>query len=249
MDTPSRPLQLLVTVAHPDDETFGLGSVLAHAAARGVEARLICATRGELGEPAIDIGSTPLAEVRERELRTAASILGVTDVEVLDYLDSGVDGEPAPGSLVAADTRSVAVVLAPRIDALRPDIVITADGSDGHRDHVAMRDATIEALRIAAWRPSRTYLWGLPRSLLSTFAPFAEMGTPEDAITTVVDTTPYIALRWQAMRAHASQTPPYDLMSAELQHAFLSADHFIRVDPPLAGEPLERDWIPDVPPR
>jgi N-acetyl-1-D-myo-inositol-2-amino-2-deoxy-alpha-D-glucopyranoside deacetylase len=245
MDTARRPLRLLVTVAHPDDETFGLGSVLAHATGHGVEARVICATRGELGEPAIDIGSTPLAEVREGELRAAASILGVTDVELLDYRDSGVDGDPEPGSLVAADTHDVAAVLAARIDALQPDVVITADGSDGHRDHVAIRDATLAGLRIAGWRPARTYLWCLPRSLLTAFAPFSEMGTPDDAITTVVDATSYIPLRWQAMRAHASQTPPYDLMSPELQHAFLCADHFIRVDPPFSGEQIERDWIPD----
>ena len=71
MEASARRLQLLVVVAHPDDETFGLGSVLAHAAANGIEARVICATRGELGEPAIDIGSTPLGEVREGELRAA----------------------------------------------------------------------------------------------------------------------------------------------------------------------------------
>src|SRR5580765_5203767 len=123
MEASTRRLQLLVVVAHPDDETFGLGSVLAHAAARGIEARVICATRGELGEPAIDIGSTPLAVVREAELRAAAETLGVATVEVLDYRDSGVDGEPAPESLAAADTNAVAIVLAARIDALRPDIV------------------------------------------------------------------------------------------------------------------------------
>jgi N-acetyl-1-D-myo-inositol-2-amino-2-deoxy-alpha-D-glucopyranoside deacetylase len=242
----TRPLQLLVTVAHPDDETFGLGSVLAHAVAHGLEARVICATRGECGEPAVDIGDTPLGAVREGELRAAASILGVASVEVLDYGDSGVDGDPPPGSLVAAATADVAAALATRVDALRPDVVITADASDGHRDHVAIRDATIEALRIATWRPMRTYLWCLPRSLLAEFAPFSEMGTPDDTITTVVDCTPYIPLRWKAMRAHASQTPPYDLMSPELQHAFLATDHFIRVDPPFAGEATERDWIPDA---
>ena len=246
MESAGQPPQLLVTVAHPDDETFGLGSVLAHAVACGVEARVICATRGELGEPAIDIGATPLAEVRERELRTAASILGVSDVELLDYGDSGVDDDAPIGSLVAADTNDVAAVLAARIDALRPDVVITADGSDGHRDHIAIRDATLRALRIARWHPARTYLWCLPRSLLAEFAPFAEMGTPNDVITTVVDATEYIPLRWRAMRAHASQTPPYDSMTPELQHAFLAADHFIRVDPPFTGGAIERDWIPDV---
>ena len=48
--------RLLVTVAHPDDETFGCGSLLAHASARGIETVVACATRGELGEiaPGID---------------------------------------------------------------------------------------------------------------------------------------------------------------------------------------------------
>jgi LmbE family N-acetylglucosaminyl deacetylase len=247
--TNSASQRLLVTVAHPDDETFGMGSVLAHAAAHGVEARVICATRGELGEPAIDIGSTPLAEVRERELRAAAEMLGVVDVEVLDFLDSGVDGDPEHGSLAAADTKDVAALLAARIDALQPDIVITADGSDGHRDHVAIREATLAALQIARWQPARTFLWCLPRSLLAAFAPFSEAGTPDEQITTVVDTTSYIPLRWQAMRLHASQTPPYDLMPPELQHAFLAADHLIRVEPPFTAAEVERDWIPELPVR
>ena len=207
---------------------------------------MICATRGELGEPAIDIGTTPLGEVREGELRAAAAILGVVDVALLDYRDSGVEGEPAPDSLAAARTNDVAAILAGRIEALRPDIVICADGSDGHRDHIAMRDATLAALRMTTWRPARTYLWCLPKSLLALFAPFSEAGTPDDTITTVVDTSAYIPLRRQAMRAHASQTPPYDMMSPELQHVFLAHDHLIRVDPPFNGEAIESDWIPDV---
>ena len=43
-------MRLLVTVAHPDDEAFGCGSVLAHASAQGWESTVLCATRGELGE-------------------------------------------------------------------------------------------------------------------------------------------------------------------------------------------------------
>ena len=246
METTTRPVRLLVTVAHPDDETFGMGSVLAHAAASGVEARVICATRGELGEPAIDIGDTPLGVVREAELRAAAAILGVVDVELLDYLDSGVDGEPADGSLAAADTHDVARVLVAHIERLQPDVVIMADGSDGHRDHVAMRDATLAALSTTGWRPARTYLWCMPRSVLSAFLPYTDMGTPDDTVTTVVDVSHHIPLRWEAMRAHASQTPPFHAMSADLQHSFVARDHVVRVDPPFSGGVIESDWIPDV---
>ncbi len=39
--------RLLVTVAHPDDETFGAGSAIALAAEHGAHVTVCCATRGE----------------------------------------------------------------------------------------------------------------------------------------------------------------------------------------------------------
>ncbi|MET0909755.1 MAG: hypothetical protein ABWZ99_09810 [Ilumatobacteraceae bacterium] len=83
----------------------------------------------------------------------------------------------------------------------------------------------------------------MPRSLLTEFAG-VELGTPDDAITTVVDVRRHVERRWRAMRAHASQVPPYESMSPALQDAFLGSDHLIRLDPPLTGGALERDWIP-----
>ena len=45
-------LRLQVVVAHPDDETFGCGSTLLHAAQVGAVTAVTCATRGEAGEVA-----------------------------------------------------------------------------------------------------------------------------------------------------------------------------------------------------
>jgi LmbE family N-acetylglucosaminyl deacetylase len=42
--------KILVVLAHPDDETFGMGGTLALYARRGVKVYLVCATRGEVGE-------------------------------------------------------------------------------------------------------------------------------------------------------------------------------------------------------
>src|SRR5512135_2907871 len=85
---------LLAVLAHPDDESFGMGGTLAFYAARGVDVYLVCATRGEVGEVPPDLRKrfNSIAELRESELRCAAGILGLKGVYFLDYRDSGMPG-------------------------------------------------------------------------------------------------------------------------------------------------------------
>jgi LmbE family N-acetylglucosaminyl deacetylase len=86
--------RLLGVFAHPDDETFGPGSVLARYAHEGVDVMVVCTTRGEVGEIAPGSEATPetLGEVREGELRRAAGVLGVKEVISMGYRDSGMPG-------------------------------------------------------------------------------------------------------------------------------------------------------------
>jgi len=65
---------LLAVLAHPDDETFGMGGTLALYARRGVEVHLVCATRGEVGEMDEKFmrGFATVADRRVDELRCAA---------------------------------------------------------------------------------------------------------------------------------------------------------------------------------
>ena len=235
--------RLLVIVAHPDDETFGCGSLLAHASSRGYETVVACATRGELGEIAPGSGAdrTNLGEVREGELRAAAAELGVARVVLFDWRDSGVEGEPALGSLVAAAVDDVATRVSALIDEVQPDVLVTLDAADGHRDHAAIRDATLHAARRSGWRPGRTYLWCLPRSLLARATGIPTLGTPDEDITTLVDVRELIDVRWRAIRKHASQVPPYDAMPPELQREFLGTERMLRIEPPWDGGPVETD--------
>jgi LmbE family N-acetylglucosaminyl deacetylase/enamine deaminase RidA (YjgF/YER057c/UK114 family) len=243
------PARLLVVVAHPDDEAFGCGSVLAHASANGATSVVVCATRGERGEPAPGSGLTQaeLPEARERELRDACALLGVERVEVLGYVDSGLFGAPAAGSLVAADPDELRDRVAAAIDEARPDVVITLDASDGHRDHAAVRDATLAAIEVTAHRPGATYLFCLSRRLMTRFTGVDTLGTPDEDITTLVDVADLVDLRWQAIRTHASQRPPFDAMDGELQHGFLTVDRLLRVDPPWPGGYAEPTWLPTAP--
>jgi N-acetyl-1-D-myo-inositol-2-amino-2-deoxy-alpha-D-glucopyranoside deacetylase len=228
-------MRLLVVVAHPDDESFGCGSVLAHAAAAGHDTSVLCATRGEAGESRVD--TDDLASLREAELRAAAQILGVGDVRLLGHADSGMAGDPLPGSLATADAASVAAEVGSVLDELRPDVVVTLDASDGHGDHAAIRDATLAAVDASLHPPASTYLWCLARSSMARWAahmrtvtgadPYLSLpvlGTPDEDITTEVDVAAHLPTRWAAIRAHASQASPYDDLPPDLQHEFLAVD-------------------------
>lgn len=245
-------MKLLVTVAHPDDEAFGCGSVLAHAQVRGLDSVVACATRGELGEPSAGLchaapSPEQLGAIREAELRQAATLLGVSRVEVLGWTDSGVDGDAPPGSLCAAEPAEVETAIARLLELERPDVVVTLDASDGHRDHAVVRDATLAAVDGSEHAPAAVYLWCLPRSLMTELTGVGHLGTPDDDITTVVDVSALVERRWAAMRAHRSQVPPYDAMSPELQAAFLGLDRLRRVRPAWRGGAVEDDWAPTRP--
>ena len=248
--------RLLVVVAHPDDETFGCGSLLAHAAAAGVETVVACATRGEAGSPTPGRGldDADMAVVREAELRAAAALVGVGRVELFDWVDSDMDGEPAAGTLVAAPLEAVAARVASVIDEVRPTVVVTLDASDGHRDHAHIRDATLLATTTSSWRPDRVYLHCLPQQLMrkwvdalveqqpeSAHLGLGDLGTPEQQITTVIDTGAHLTLREQAMALHRSQTSPYEVMPEELRREFLTAERLRRVHPEWRGGPIETE--------
>ncbi len=166
--SPSKPSnrRLLAVFAHPDDESFGPGGTLALYAHRGDEVYLICATRGEVGEaPPGFNGFASVGEMREDELRRAASVLGLKAVRFLDYRDSGMPGSPDnhhPHALAAASLNEVAQQVAGYIREIHPQVVITFDPIGGYRhpDHIAIHRATVEAFNMAG-DPNRD-INGLP---------------------------------------------------------------------------------------
>jgi N-acetyl-1-D-myo-inositol-2-amino-2-deoxy-alpha-D-glucopyranoside deacetylase len=239
---------LLVVVAHPDDETFGCGSVIASAVARGETVVVACLTAGELGEPAPGFVVCPdgLGADRSRELREAAAILGVSRVELLGFVDSGWDGDPAPDSLCGAADDDVIAAIGRVLDDVAPDRIVVLDGSDGHRDHVRSRDMTLAALDRAGARFAHVRVdeMCLARSLMRRWADEmralkpesvyldvdeAAIGRPDEEITDVVDASAHVAVRERAIAAHRSQVSPFEGLSPELRRAFLTTDHLVRL--------------------
>lgn len=150
-------LSLMAVLAHPDDETFGMGGTLAKYAQNGVDVYLICATRGEVGEMDEEYlkGFNSPAERREYELRCAAKNLGIKEVFFLNYRDSGMTGSVNnnhPDSLYSAKLEKVTEDVVQIIRKVRPTVVITFDPIGGYRhpDHIKIHEATVEAFKCAA---------------------------------------------------------------------------------------------------
>jgi LmbE family N-acetylglucosaminyl deacetylase len=139
-------LRLMAILAHPDDESLGLGPVLAKYAREGVETYLLSATRGEVGwfgPPAENPGPAALGAIRERELHAAAAELGIRRLEFLDAID---------GQLDQADPQVCLARIAAFIRQARPQVVVSfgPDGDYGHPDHIAISQLTSGALVCAA---------------------------------------------------------------------------------------------------
>jgi N-acetyl-1-D-myo-inositol-2-amino-2-deoxy-alpha-D-glucopyranoside deacetylase len=177
-------LTILAVLAHPDDESFGMGGTLALYASRGVDVHLVCATRGEVGDadPELLKGFDSIAKLRENELRCAAGILGLAGVHFLDYRDSGMPGSPDNShlqALAAQPLDEVAANVVCYIRDLKPQVVLTFDPIGGYRhpDHIAIQQATVRAFEQAgnpdfaknslpAFTPERLYFHKMPNGLL-----------------------------------------------------------------------------------
>lgn len=175
---------LLAVLAHPDDETFGMGGTLALYARQGVDVYLVCATRGEVGEmdPKYMRGFNSIAERREAELRCAAEKLGIKNVFFLDYRDSGMPGSEDnknPRALFAQPLDQVVADVVHYIRLVKPQVVVTFDPIGGYRhpDHIAIHNATVGAFKLAGdtnykpddlapYAPKKLYFHTMPHGIL-----------------------------------------------------------------------------------
>jgi LmbE family N-acetylglucosaminyl deacetylase len=242
--------RLMAVLAHPDDESLGVGGTLAKYASDGVDVFLLTATRGDGGRfrghrcgDAQHPGPAALAAIRETELRAAATVLGVRDVSVLDYPDQHLD---------RADPREAVGRIATELRRFRPDVVVTfgPDGAYGHPDHIAISQFTTAAVvAAAAWasRPhvvSKLYYLAWPestwrayqsavRTLSATVDGVERFATPwpDWAITTVIDTSDVWTTVWRAASCHESQLAAYERLrdlSPEHHRALWGRQSFYR---------------------
>jgi len=196
----------LAVLAHPDDESFGLGSVLWALSEAGTRVAGLCFTHGEastLGAAGVD-----LHQVRAAELAEAARALAIGGVELLDYPDGRL-----------AETR-VAELADRVVDAARrhhAELLVAFDecGITGHLDH---RAATEAALAAACELDLPVLAWTVPEAVAAALnAAFATafVGRPpaEIDLTITVERTRQL----EAIACHRSQSSTNPVLWHRLQ--------------------------------
>jgi LmbE family N-acetylglucosaminyl deacetylase len=212
--------------AHPDDEVLLTGGTLARAASEGHHVVLLTATAGGAGLTSTPITAGDVADRRAAELRAAGAALGIQDVRLLGYDDSGMDGQAGRDGRAFArvDVEEAAGGLAAVLASVGADVLIIYDsaGGYGHPDHVQVHRVGLRAAELAATpvvleaTVDRAALLRLLRWLhrlgLLSWAPaewqperLTASYTDPAAITHRVDVRRHISAKRAAMAAHVSQ--------------------------------------------
>jgi LmbE family N-acetylglucosaminyl deacetylase len=215
---------LLAVWAHPDDESYLGGGLMAALAEAGARVVNVTATLGEHGTD--DPRRFPperLRTIRHAELHVALGHLGSEPATVLGYEDGTVADVP-----LACGARHVGRLL----DELRPDAVLSfgPDGVTGHDDHRAVARWTAQAIsdrdgRIPLITTAVAAAWpdelvtGMHR--VDAFFPgFPERTLHADTRTVHVDGH-LLDRKLAALASHASQVGPL--------HTELGADGYRRL--------------------
>ncbi|MEL6307353.1 MAG: PIG-L family deacetylase [Chloroflexota bacterium] len=181
--------RILISYAHPDDESFGNGGTIAKYVAEGADVYLICATDGDVGTIPEDMQDQyeTTRELRLAELHAANEILKFKEMFLFQYKDSGMMGNEAnedPDCLWATyhrEPESVEHRVVEVIRKVRPQVVITFNeyGGYGHPDHIAIQRATVKAFDLAGdpnyitdglapYQPQKLYYSAIPARFLKT---------------------------------------------------------------------------------
>jgi LmbE family N-acetylglucosaminyl deacetylase len=146
----TEPQKILVVLAHPDDPEFFLGGTIARWCQAGHTVEYCLLTRGDKGTDDPDMDPAKLMRLRELEEAAAAAVLGVHQIEFLDFLD---------GYLVPDLDARKAVVRVVR--QRKPDILVSCDPTNlfpnpnyiNHPDHRAAGQISLDAIFPAAGNP------------------------------------------------------------------------------------------------
>jgi LmbE family N-acetylglucosaminyl deacetylase len=265
-------LTMMAVHAHPDDEASSTGGVLATYSAQGIRTVVVTCTNGEFGDAPGGVkpgqeghDEQAVAEQRLAELRKSCEILGVTNLELLGYHDSGMpdwEYKDRPDAFCNIPLADVAARITGLIERYQPQVLISYDdnGPYQHPDHLhasraaqaAFADSGIPAkLYLSAMRGSEwRKIWEALREA-GEEVPNWEDADPEiirkgieseQRITTTIDIWPVLSRKRDALFAHGSQMQDswFSKLPQEIAESAFGREFFIRASD-STGAPVPED--------
>ena len=265
-------LTLMAVHAHPDDEASSTGGVLAMYSAQDIRTVVVTCTNGEFGDAPGGVkpgqdghDGQAVAQLRLAELRQSCKILGVTDLELLGYHDSGMpewDYKDRPEAFCNVPVAEVTARISGLIERYRPQVVIAYDdkGLYQHPDHVHA-SVTAQAAVAETGIPAKLYLsamrgsdWQKLRDALReagvdmpemevTDEIRRQIAENEQRITTTIDIRPVLNRKRDALFAHASQIQEswFSQIPPEVAETVFGQEHFIRAKDSTGAPVPEND--------
>jgi LmbE family N-acetylglucosaminyl deacetylase len=127
---PAATRTVMVIFAHPDDEIAIAGTLAQMKRQSNLQIVGVYLTAGEAGKTGGLVPKEKLAETRAQELQEAGKILGLQQLEILGFPDSGLKN-------TSPDTVKAALLAV--IERYQPQVIISFDdkvGLYGHSDHL-----------------------------------------------------------------------------------------------------------------
>src|SRR4051794_28798746 len=207
-----RPARFMVIMAHPDDADFGPAATAARWIDEGSEGWLVCCTSGDAGADDWRTNPLELAELREREQRAAAEIVGYGGVSFLHQPDGALANDLALREQLVREIRTFRPDAVVTID---PETVFHSDGGVNHVDHRTAGMAAVDAVYPAA-RNGMAFPW-LARDGLEPWTVRRLYLSWSNKPTAWVDVSSTIDRKIAALRAHASQLRTPESLEARIR--------------------------------
>ena len=180
-------IDILAIGAHPDDVELSCAGTLAKEIAHGKQVAILDLTQGELG-------TRGTAEIRAKEAKDAANILGVTARYNLNFADGFFENNKAHQLQLAAYIR-----------LLKPDMVLCNAVEDRHPDHGRAAALVVESCFLSGLQQVKTTYEGQPQDAWRPKQVYHYIQWNDAQPDFVVDISTHIDTKLEAVNAYASQ--------------------------------------------
>ncbi len=193
--------RILFVTAHPDDLDFGAGGTIPQWTAKGIAVSYFVCTNGDQGGVDPTVPRSEMPKIRQQEQRDAGKVLGVTDVNFLNYVDGHLEA-----------TIELRKEIARAIRKVRPQRMVIQNPErnwerifSSHPDHMAAAEAAMQAVYPDAGNPF-AFEDLLKTEGLEPWTVSEVWVMSPNEVNHVVDISSTIDLKLKAIRSHVSQT-------------------------------------------